>query len=107
MAGDDRLAAMSAVDMVRGFATRTLSPVEVHDAVQAVIERAEPALNAFCQRDPEVARREAAASEQRWPAGARTYSCGHGFLRRRALARCSGGSVPYGAANAVHGGGKG
>ena len=107
MAGDDRLAAMSAGDMVRGIATRTLSPVEVHDAVQAVIERAEPVLNAFCQRDPEVARKAAAASEQRWLAGARTYSCGHGFLRRRALARCSGGSVPCGAANAVHGGGKG
>lgn len=69
MAGEDRVAAMPAVDMVQSFATRTLSPVEVHDAVLAVIEDAEPVLNALCNRDPEASRKEAAASERRWLAG--------------------------------------
>jgi aspartyl-tRNA(Asn)/glutamyl-tRNA(Gln) amidotransferase subunit A len=67
---EDHLAAMPAVEMVRGFAERTLSPVEVHDAVQAVIGRAEPLLNAFWRRDPEESRKEAEASEQRWAAKA-------------------------------------
>jgi aspartyl-tRNA(Asn)/glutamyl-tRNA(Gln) amidotransferase subunit A len=69
MAEDGHLAAMSAVDMVQRFAAGTLSPVEVHDAVQAVIEQCEPVLNAFWKRDPELSRKEAAASEQRWSAG--------------------------------------
>src|SRR3990170_5812208 len=69
MAGDDRVSAMSAVDMVQGFATRTLSPIEVHDAVYGVIEDAEPVLNALCSSDPEASRKEAAASERRWLAG--------------------------------------
>lgn len=67
MAGD--VAAMPAVDMVQGFAARTFSPVEVHDAVLAVIEHFEPVLNALCSSDPEASRKEAAASERRWLAG--------------------------------------
>ena len=69
MREDDHLATMSAVEMVRHFARGTLSPVEVHVAVQCVIERAEPVLNAFWIRDPEESRKAAAASEQRWMAG--------------------------------------
>jgi aspartyl-tRNA(Asn)/glutamyl-tRNA(Gln) amidotransferase subunit A len=69
MGENGRLAAMPAVEMVREFARRTLSPVEVHEAVQSVIERAEPVLNAFWMRDPEESRKAAAASEQRWIAG--------------------------------------
>jgi len=67
--GDDRLAAMPAFEMVQQFARRTLSPVEVHEAVQTVIERRESVLNAFWTRDPEESRKAAAASEQRWLAG--------------------------------------
>lgn len=60
------LAGLPAVEMVRRFADRSLSPVEVHDAVQTVIERAEPILNAMCDRDPEESRQAAVASERRW-----------------------------------------
>ena len=69
MAEDQRLATMSAVEMVKGFAARTLSPVEVHDAVQAVIESREPVLNAFWKRDPEESRQAAKHSEARWAGG--------------------------------------
>ena len=41
------VATLSAVDMLAAFASRTLSPVEIHDAVQEVIAEREPVLNAF------------------------------------------------------------
>jgi len=63
------LAGLPAVEMMRRYAERTLSPVEVHDAVQTVIERAEPILNAMSSRDAEESGRAAAASEQRWLRG--------------------------------------
>ncbi|MEU5055253.1 amidase [Streptomyces sp. NPDC001939] len=66
---EQSLAAMSAVEMVAGFADRTLSPVEVHDAVQSVIEAREGVLNAFWVRDPDESRKAAQASEARWSAG--------------------------------------
>ena len=64
-----QLATMTAVDMVSGFAAGTLSPVEVHDAVQAVIDSREPVLNAFWERDPEQSRGAALSSEARWAGG--------------------------------------
>ncbi|MFE6157640.1 amidase [Streptomyces sp. NPDC056486] len=63
------LATMSAVEMVAGFADRTVSPVEVHDAVQSVIEARESVLNAFWVRDPAESRKAALASEARWATG--------------------------------------
>ena len=69
MSEDRSLATLSAVDMVAGFARRTFSPAEVHDAVQAVIETREPVLNAFWVREPETSRKAALASEARWAAG--------------------------------------
>lgn len=63
------LAAMPAVEMAAGFAGRTVSPVEVHDAVQAVIEARESVLNAFWVRDRDASRKAALASEARWAAG--------------------------------------
>lgn len=63
------LATMAAVDMTAAFAERTLSPVEVHDAVQEVVEAREPVLNALFVRDAETGRRSARASEARWSAG--------------------------------------
>ncbi len=64
----DELATLSAVDMARAFATRQVSPVEVHGAVQQVIEAREPTLNAFWQRDATSSAEAARASEQRWAA---------------------------------------
>lgn len=69
MAEESGPATLPAVEMVRRFADRTLSPVEVHDAVQAVVEAREPVLNAFWARDPEQSRAAAQASESRWFAG--------------------------------------
>jgi aspartyl-tRNA(Asn)/glutamyl-tRNA(Gln) amidotransferase subunit A len=62
-------ATLPAVEMLRRFADRSLSPVEVHEAVQAVVEAREPVLNAFWVRDPEESRAAARASEARWAAG--------------------------------------
>ncbi|MFE4771376.1 amidase [Streptomyces sp. NPDC056713] len=69
MLTEQGLAAMSAVEMVAGFADRTLSPIDVHDAVQSVIEARESVLNAFWVRDPDESRKAAQASEARWAAG--------------------------------------
>ncbi|MFE4255160.1 amidase [Streptomyces sp. NPDC056910] len=69
MLTEQSLAAMSAVEMVAGFADRTLSPIDVHDAVQSVIEARESVLNAFWVRDPDESRKAAQASEARWAAG--------------------------------------
>ncbi|MGH3664352.1 MAG: amidase [Micromonosporaceae bacterium] len=69
MTADRDLAAMTAVEMTAAYAARQLSPVEVHDAVQAVIEGWEPVLNAFWRRDPGRSREAARASEARWAAG--------------------------------------
>jgi len=63
------LATMTAIDMTAAFAQRALSPVEVHDAVQDVIEAREPVLNAFYLRDAATSRKAAEASEARWGAG--------------------------------------
>lgn len=60
---------LSAVEMVAGFRSRRLSPVEVHDCVQAVIEAREPELNALWHRDPSRSRAAARASEARWSSG--------------------------------------
>jgi aspartyl-tRNA(Asn)/glutamyl-tRNA(Gln) amidotransferase subunit A len=60
---------IDAVELLRGFRDRTLSPVEALDACLARIERAEPELNAFCLLDPEGARASARESEARWARG--------------------------------------
>ena len=66
---EHELATMSAVEMAAAFEARTVSPVEVHDAVQAVIEEREPVLNAFWVRDAHLSRKAAEASAARWAAG--------------------------------------
>ncbi|MEP7333609.1 MAG: amidase family protein, partial [Terracoccus sp.] len=70
MAVDTGLATMSAIAMMARFADRSVSPVEVHDAVHEVIERREPDLNAFWVRDVDQSRAAARASEARWQGGA-------------------------------------
>lgn len=62
------LARMSATELVRRYADRDLSPVEVHDAVRTVIDAREPVLNAFWTQNPRTSRTEAQASEARWAA---------------------------------------
>ncbi|MPZ67643.1 MAG: amidase [Pseudonocardiaceae bacterium] len=66
----DDLVTLPAVELVRRYADGTLSPVELHDAVQAVITASEPVLNAFWIRDdPGETRKAAKASAARWAAG--------------------------------------
>jgi aspartyl-tRNA(Asn)/glutamyl-tRNA(Gln) amidotransferase subunit A len=69
MPGDVDVATLSATEMTAAFAAGSVSPVEVHDAVQEVVERREPVLNAFWERDPDRSRAAAVASESRWRAG--------------------------------------
>lgn len=59
----------TAIELLDGYRTGRLSPVEVVDAVLARIDRLEPELHALYAFDPERARAEAKASEQRWRAG--------------------------------------
>ncbi|MEQ8860322.1 MAG: amidase [Pseudomonadales bacterium] len=61
---------MSAVDMLRRFASRELSPLEVTRALLAQIERLDPTLNAFCLVDSETTLDFASASERRYLDGA-------------------------------------
>jgi aspartyl-tRNA(Asn)/glutamyl-tRNA(Gln) amidotransferase subunit A len=58
--------ALDGASLLAGFRSRTLSPVEVVDAVLAGIERHNPAVNAFNVVDAEGARAAARASEARW-----------------------------------------
>jgi aspartyl-tRNA(Asn)/glutamyl-tRNA(Gln) amidotransferase subunit A len=60
------VATLSAVDMLAAFAGHSLSPVEVHDAVQVLIAEREPVINAFYVRDATQARAAATASAARW-----------------------------------------
>jgi len=60
---------LSAVDMLRAFRSRELSPVEVTEAVIQRIALWEPSLKALYAYDPDGARVAAKASEGRWRRG--------------------------------------
>ncbi len=66
--GDD-LTYWSATRLVAAYREKSVSPVEVSDAVLARIEAADPGLNAFCLLDHDGARAAARASEGRWAKG--------------------------------------
>ena len=63
------LAMITATDLLTHYRRKTLSPVEVTEAVLARIDQCEPALNAFCVLDGDFAMAEARDSEQRWQSG--------------------------------------
>ncbi len=63
------LADLSALELVSAYQARSLSPVEVTDAVLARIEACEPKLNALWAYAPAAARASARASEARWAKG--------------------------------------
>jgi aspartyl-tRNA(Asn)/glutamyl-tRNA(Gln) amidotransferase subunit A len=66
----DDLATLSATALVERYRAKTLSPVEVTEAVLARIDRHDGAVNAFVLTDPERALADARASEARWAKGA-------------------------------------
>src|SRR6218665_3396142 len=60
---------LSAVELLRGYRARTLSPVDVTEAVLAHIARWEPRLCATYALDAEGARAQAKVSQERWARG--------------------------------------
>ena len=62
----DELNWLSAREMVRRFADRSLSPVDVLEATLAQLHRVNPVLNAICLLDEAQGRRLAAESAERW-----------------------------------------
>jgi aspartyl-tRNA(Asn)/glutamyl-tRNA(Gln) amidotransferase subunit A len=63
------LCSLSATDLLRSYARKRLSPVEVTRAVLERIEKLNPVLNAFCFLDSESSLKEAKQSERRWAKG--------------------------------------
>src|SRR3954467_9174714 len=61
---------LSAIELLQRYRAKTLSPSEVFAAVEKHIARWEPHLKALYAYAPEAARKEAAASTQRWAKGA-------------------------------------
>ena len=57
---------ITAVELVAQYRAKTLSPVEVTEAVLARIEVREPELHALYAYDPSAAREDAKAAEARW-----------------------------------------
>src|SRR5260370_40056898 len=66
---DRELAFFSATHLIDGFAKKSLSPVDVTQAILRRLERLEPKLNAFVLRDPEGALKSAQASDGRGQKG--------------------------------------
>jgi aspartyl-tRNA(Asn)/glutamyl-tRNA(Gln) amidotransferase subunit A len=64
-----QLADLSAVALLQAYAERSLSPVEMIDAVLDRIDAVEPTIQALYAPDPAGARRAARDSEQRWRDG--------------------------------------
>lgn len=60
---------LTAVELVAQYSAKTLSPVEVAEAVLARIEAREPELHALYAYDPSAAREDAKAAEARWQSG--------------------------------------
>jgi aspartyl-tRNA(Asn)/glutamyl-tRNA(Gln) amidotransferase subunit A len=69
MSESTELADLTAVELLRGYASRAFSPVEVNAAVQRRIESVEHTVGALYAPDPEEAARAARDSEAAWHAG--------------------------------------
>ncbi|MFD1331812.1 amidase [Methylopila musalis] len=69
-AADEDLARLSAAELVALYRSGEASPVEAVEQTLRRIARLDPVVNAFALLDPDAARKDAAASEARWRAGA-------------------------------------
>lgn len=70
MNGKTQIADMTAMEMLRAFRRRELSPVEAAKACLARIETYNPLVNSFCLVDEETTLQAARESEARWQKGA-------------------------------------
>src|SRR5215468_1470175 len=61
---------LTAVELLRRYRAKSLSPEEAFASVEAHIARWEPHIKALYCYDPETARREAKAATERWAKGA-------------------------------------
>ncbi len=61
---------LTAVELLKGYRAKTISPAEVFAAIEKHIAHWEPHLKALYHYEPEAARKEAAASNERWAKGA-------------------------------------
>ncbi|HEX3861428.1 MAG TPA: amidase [Stellaceae bacterium] len=69
MTAASEIAFASALGLAAGYRGKTLSPVEVTQALLARLDALQPRLNAFCVVDRDGALAAARASEQRWQQG--------------------------------------
>jgi aspartyl-tRNA(Asn)/glutamyl-tRNA(Gln) amidotransferase subunit A len=69
MTAEDEIAYASARELGERYRTKSLSPVEVTQALLARLDALQPKLNAFCIVDRDGALASARASEQRWRDG--------------------------------------
>ncbi len=69
MTSGSEIAFTSALDLAAHYRAKTLSPVEVAEALLARLDALQPKLNAFCVVDRDGAMAAARMSEQRWQAG--------------------------------------
>ena len=70
MNGKTQIADMTAMEMLRAFRRKELSPVEAAEACLARIETYNPVVNAFCLVDRDTTLEAARESEARWQKGA-------------------------------------
>ena len=63
------LTLMTAGELLASYREKSLSPLEVTEAVLAAIDRVDSKLNAYVLVDREAALAEAAASQERWQVG--------------------------------------
>lgn len=61
---------LTATELLEGYRSRALSPVEAVTALLERIEATDHAYNAFCHRDVETTLEQARSSERRWQSGA-------------------------------------
>src|SRR3954447_14949454 len=69
IAAGERLIDLTATELGAAFADRSISPVEVVDAVLDRADAWEPAIHALYACDPDAARLAAKESESRWRGG--------------------------------------
>lgn len=69
MTGSAEIATLTAAEIVAGYTTRTIGPVEVTRHLLERIEDLDPTVNAFCHLDPDESLRQARTAQDRYVTG--------------------------------------